>query len=324
MHDDQGTGGSRTRQPRITTMGFATWDRLLKVRRFPSPGEQIIVEEEISAAGGTSTNTAVALSRFGARASLVAAIGDDEEGDSIREVLREAGVDTSWLVVRPGERTDRATIIVSDVPQERTILWHQGAALVRGDRLDITSLFDQDVLVLDMADAGLRRWLLDLPAHTQPRARLLGTMNYLANPDLVDAFTLLLRHDVVVGNIKEVLAITGTWTLSDAETALQRRMRGENLRVAIITSGPVGCRVITEDQRVRIPAFRVPVVDPTGAGDAFAAAVAYGMALRWDWTRVGEFANAAGGLAIRSLGAQTGLPTLAEVEQLIAEGTRTT
>lgn len=305
-------------------MGFATWDRLLKVRRFPNPGQQVIVEDDISAAGGTSTNMAVALARFGARASLVAAIGDDQAGESIQAVLRDAGVDPSWLVIRPGQRTDRATIIVSDVPQDRTILWHQGAALARGDKLDITGLFDQDVLVLDMADAGLRRWLLDLPAHTQPRARLLGTMAYLAHSDLVDAFALLLRHDVVVGNSKEVMTITGTWTLSDAETALQRRMRGENLRVAIITSGPVGCRVITEDQRLRIPAFRVPVVDPTGAGDAFAAAVAYGMALRWDWARVGEFANAAGGLAIRALGAQTGLPTLDDVEHLILEGTRTT
>ncbi len=311
---------SPAKQPRIAAMGFATWDRLLKVRRYPVPGEQVIVEQEVAAAGGTSTNTAVALARFGARAAIVAAVGDDAEGDSIRRVLTAAGVDAGWLVVRPGERTDRATIIVSDEPQDRTIYWHEGAELVRGDRLDIASLFDQDVLVLDMADIHLRRWLLDLPAHTQPRARLLGTLSYLADPDLHDAFDLVLRHDVVVGNEKDVLAVTGTWTLSDAEKAIQSRMRGENLRVAIITSGAAGCRVITEDQRIRLPAFSVPVVDPTGAGDAFVAGVAYGMALRWDWERVGRFANAAGGLAIRALGAQTGLPTLAEVERLLESG----
>lgn len=309
-------------QPRIATMGFATWDRMLKVRRYPAAGDQVVVEREVEAAGGTSTNTAVALARFGARAAIVAAIGDDPEGEAIREVLAAEGVDTAWLVVRSGEMTDRATIIVSDEPQDRTILWHQGAELTRGDRLDVASLFEQEVLVLDMADAGLRRWLLDLPAHTQPRARLLGTMSYLANPNLPDAFDLVLRHDAVVGNEQDMLAVTGTWTLSDAEKAVQSRMRGANLRVAIITSGPGGCRIITEDRRLRLPAFSVPVVDPTGAGDAFAAGVAYGMALRWDWERVGRFANAAGGLAIRALGAQTGLPTLAEVERLLAEGSQ--
>ena len=89
----------------------------------------------------------------------------------------------------------------------------------------------------------------------------------------------------------------------------------------LITSGPGGCRIITEEGRIRLPAYAVSVVDPTGAGDAFVAAVAYGMAFRWEWERLGRFANAAGGLAIRALGAQTGLPTLAEVERLIADGT---
>lgn len=320
MHAETGPMPS-PKQPRIATMGFATWDRFLKVKRYPAPGEQVIVQEEVAAAGGTSTNTAVALARFGARAAIAAAIGDDPEGDSIRRVLTAAGVDTSWLVVHTGGRTDRATIIVSDEPQDRTIYWHEGAELVRGDRLDIAGLFDQDVLVLDMGDVQLRRWLLDLPAHTQPRARLLGTLSYLADPHLPDAFNLVLRHDVVVGNEKDLLTITGTWTLSDAEKAVQSRMRGENLRVAIITSGPAGCRVITEEERIRLPAFVVPVVDPTGAGDAFVAGVAFGMALRWDWERIGRFANAAGGLAIRTLGAQSGLPTLAEVEEVLATGT---
>ncbi|MBA2518322.1 MAG: carbohydrate kinase family protein [Chloroflexia bacterium] len=308
------------KRPRIATIGFATCDRLLKVQRFPSPGVQEVVLEEVTAAGGTSTNTAVAVARFGARAAIAAAIGDDEEGATIRRVLTAAGVDTSWLIARAGGRSNRATIIVSDEPLERTIFWHEGAGLRHGDRLDIAGLFDQDVLVLDVGDAQLRRWLLDLPAHTQPRARLLGTLSYLADPDLPDALDLVLRHDAVVGNEADFLAITGTWTLSDAESAIQSRMRGANLRVAIVTSGPAGCRIVTEDLRLRLPAYVVPVVDPTGAGDAFAAGVAYGMALRWEWDRIGRFANAAGGLAARALGAQTGLPTLAEVERLLATG----
>src|SRR5687768_350286 len=99
---------SEEKMPRIATMGFATWDRLLKVRRFPATGEQVIVEQEVEAAGGTSTNTAVALARFGARAAIVAAIGDDPAGEAIRRVLAAAGIDTAWLIVRAGSRTDRA------------------------------------------------------------------------------------------------------------------------------------------------------------------------------------------------------------------------
>ncbi len=162
----------------------------------------------------------------------------------------------------------------------------------------------------------LRRFLLDLPSHTVPATRLLGPLTYLANPVLPDAFDLALRHDAIVSNEPDVLAVTGTWTLSDATTALQHRMRGATLRAALVTRGARGCLVVTETERVNIPAFHLDVVDPTGAGDAFAAGVAWGMAQRWDWTEVARFANAVGGLACCALGAQASLPSLADVEIL--------
>ena len=77
-----------------------------------------------------------------------------------------------------------------------------------------------------------------------------------------------------------------------------------------------GCRVVTETKSLNVPAFSVEVVDPTGAGDAFVAGVAWGMAQRWPWPEVGRFANAVGALACCSLGAQASLPSLEEVETL--------
>jgi sugar/nucleoside kinase (ribokinase family) len=95
-------------------------------------------------------------------------------------------------------------------------------------------------------------------------------------------------------------------------------MRGENLRAAFVTRGGEGCRVVTETKSLNIPALSVEVVDPTGAGDAFAAGVAWGMAQRWPWPEVGRFANAVGALACCALGAQASLPSLQEVETLLA------
>jgi ribokinase len=95
-------------------------------------------------------------------------------------------------------------------------------------------------------------------------------------------------------------------------------MRGANLRGCIVTRGAAGCRIVAPEGSWQIPAFPVDAVDPTGAGDAFAAGVAYGLARHWDWPSIGRFANAVGGLATRSLGAQSSLPTLTEVESLLA------
>jgi sugar/nucleoside kinase (ribokinase family) len=270
---------SVNRVPKIACIGLSSWDRLIAVLEYPPIGGQADVLEEVSAPGGTTTNTAVALARLGARVAIATAIGDDERGTTLRRSLEEAGVDTGWLTVKAGLKTDLATVIISRQPLERTIYWEQGAQLERGDQLDIAWLFGGDVLVVDVADVPLRRFLVDLPAHTMPTARILGPLTYLANNDLPDAFDLALRHDAIVGNEHDLLDVTGTWTLSDAVTALQSRMRGADLRAALITRGGEGCRVVTETQSLNIPAFSVEVVDPTGAGDAFSAALLLEIAL---------------------------------------------
>jgi len=165
---------------------------------------------------------------------------------------------------------------------------------------------------------SLRRFLLDLPSHTVPTVQILGPLNYLAKRDLSDAFELALQHDAIVSNEPDLLDVTGTWTLGDAVAALQSRMKGQNLRAAFVTRGAEGCRVVTETNRWNLPAFQLDVVDPTGAGDAFAAGVAWGMAQRWSWPEIGRFANAVGGLACCALGAQTSLPTVENVAAILA------
>lgn len=302
-----------TRVPRIAAIGLASWDRFLVIESYPRPGDYRVVHHELESPGGTTTNTAVALSRLGAKVSLGAMIGDDAEGESLREALaQESGIDLTWLAVRTGERTDASTIIVSHDPPDRTILWHRGANLVRRDRLDLMAIFTHDLVLFDVADHELRRWVSDLPAHIAPRTRLLGTLTYLVDqgkPVADDAFEVAMRFDAITGNEREVQALTGTHDLDSATRAVQQAMPGANLRTWIISRGADGCRICTRNDVWDIPAFETIAVDPTGAGDAFAAGIAYGMALRWDWQRTGQLANALGACAIRSLGAQTSLPS---------------
>jgi len=308
------------RPPAIACIGVSDWDRLIAISDYPEAGGFAKVLEEVSAPGGPTTNTAVALSRLGARVALASAVGADERGHLVRQNLEAAGIDTRWITVKPAQITTLATVIVSRNPLDRTIFVETGAQLVRGDQLDVAGLFGGDVLVLDVADVSFRRFLLDLPAHTVPTTRILGPLTYLAHKSLPDAFDLALRHDAIVSNEPDLLEVTGTWTLSDATAALQHRMRGANLRAALVTRGAEGCRVVTETESVNVPAFEVDVVDPTGAGDAFVAGLAWGMAQRWPWPEIGRFANAVGALACCSLGAQASLPTLDEVESLLATG----
>lgn len=303
---------------KVAALGLASWDRLLVIDRHPAPGEQSLVLEETESLGGTTVNTAVALVRLGAEVRLATALGDDPEGDLVRRGLDEAGVDRAWSVVRPGERTDTATVLVSREPPDRTILWRAGTQLRKGDRLDLPAIFAHDIVLLDLTDLPLLRFLTDLPAHVAPRARLLGTANYLADEAIPDRFELALRHDVFVGSEKDIRLVAGAPTTAAALDRFQSAIRGANLRAAVVTAGARGCTVLTEWERWILPAFAVEAVDPTGAGDAFAAGIAWGLAERRPWPETARFASALGALATRALGAQASLPSLVETEAFLA------
>jgi len=243
-------------------------------------------------------------------------IGDDADGSRLRAALAEAGIGLSGLRVRENEPTDASTIIIGGDPPDRTIYWHKGAHIVKGDRIDIAAAFDHDLVVLDVADAPLRRFLTDLPAHTAPRAHLLGTLVYLVESGEPDELQIALRYDTITGKEREIFLLTGDTNLDDATASLQAAMTGANLRAAVVTLGASGCRAITETEIWDIPPFPADIVDTTGAGDAFTAGLAYGLALRWPLTRAARFGNAVGALAIRKLGAQASLPVLDEAMAL--------
>ncbi|MBA3416011.1 MAG: carbohydrate kinase family protein [Chloroflexia bacterium] len=303
---------------RVAAVGLASWDRLLVIDRHPAPGAQSTVLDEIAAPGGTTTNTCVALARLGAAVKVVTAFGDDAEGVQVRRGLEAVGVDPSWSVVRPDERTNQATVLVSREPPERTILWRPGAQVRKGDRLDIPAIFGHDLVLLDLSDLPLLRFLTDLPAHVSPRTRLLGTANYLADPAIPDRFELALRHDVLVGSETDIRVVVGAADTAAVLDLLQAGIAGANLRAAVVTAGVSGCTVVTETERWLVPAFPIATVDPTGAGDAFLAGVAWGMTRFWPWPVTARFAAAMGALGTRALGAQTSLPTLPEIETFLA------
>ena len=307
-----------SRSPRIATVGLASWDTLLAVDSYPPPGSYAIVDRQASLPGGTTTNSAVALARIGAQVSFVGLIGDDLPGETIRETLDREGVNTGWLETRAGQPTDAAIVVVSNNPSDRTIFWPQGARIAKGDLLDIPAIFGHDLVLLDVDDMPLRRFLSDLPAHTLPGTRILGSLTYL-NPMETDRFEVMLRHDAIVGNEREVMLLTEAATLDAAIAKLRAGMIGSNLRAAVISRGAMGGTAFTATERWDLPANQVDVVDTTGAGDAFTAGVAFGMSLRWPWLKTLTLANAIGGLATRALGAQESLPSLQEIAALTGE-----
>jgi sugar/nucleoside kinase (ribokinase family) len=310
---------SQQRRFTLGAFGMLTWDQLIDTGGYPTEGTYHIVRSMTEQSGGTTGNTTAALARLGVDVSISARVGDDPAGRQLIEDLQADGCDTGHVLKNAGEPTDRGVILVSGDQQnrDRTILWVQGARLKHGDQLPIEEFFARDLVLVDLDDPRLRLLILDLPMHVSPRTRILGTMTFLAELRPAQAFELALRHDYLTGHIRELMHATECDTASGAIERFQQEMVLSQVRFAAFTDGPNGCVMVTRDDAFEIPAFSVDVVDPTGAGDAFAAGMAWSVLNRLDLETAGRFSNAMGALATRKHGARAALPSLDEVETFL-------
>lgn len=307
-------------RPLVCVVGCASWDTLLPVDRYPPEGEYCIATGEIELPGGTSTNAAITLARLGLTPRFVGMVGDDWRGERLRAGLEAEGVVCDTLAVRHGQESDRSIIPISP-SGSRTIFWIKGATIDRGDMLDTELIFDHRILYLDLVDLALWRDLLDdydrqNAARDDPPLRV-GQAVYVAGilpPD--EAIALIGRHDVFIGGEWEWKLMTGATTREGLFAHVSGIVQSASLATGVVTLGAEGCAAITRERTFTVPAAPVPVVDTTGAGDAFAGGYIFALDHGWAPERCARFANAVGGLATRAVGSQASLPTLDEAWRL--------
>ena len=304
----------------VAAIGLCSWDRFLVCGHYPGPGEFAIVNHRLEQAGGTTGNSCAALARLGVPTMLASAVGDDPEGGWLIDALRADGCNVEHIVCKPDTPSDTGFIVVSgdDGQRDRTIYWIKGAKPEFGDALPVDEILEHEWVFLDITDVRLRSFFLDLPAHRSPRTKLMGAMSYLVEMPPAQGWQHALRHDVIVGNERELRLLTGADSLDAAIERARADMIASACRVFYISRGSAGSIAIRPNGVQELAAFEVAIVDTTGAGDAFAAGCLWGLLDRADDVTILRRGNALGGLACRALGARTALPTRSEAEALIA------
>jgi sugar/nucleoside kinase (ribokinase family) len=117
--------------------------------------------------------------------------------------------------------------------------------------------------------------------------------------------------DVVHPSGAEARTLTGA--ASDEEAASALAAGG---RIVALKQGAEGSTVFAGSEVVRVPAFAVEEVDPTGAGDCYGGAFLVGLSQGWPLEKTARFANAVGALAVTKQGPMEGAPTLQEAMAL--------
>ena len=291
----------------VVGFGLSSVDHLCVVKRHPRlDSKQQLVTYDVQP-GGQVPTALVALQRWGLRTAYIGAFGDDPGGVRTRNALATAGVDLSATVIRAATPQQVSVILIDDLSGERSVLWQRVEGLVLGaHEVPPEHVVGGRVLLMDA---------VDMPAAISAarQAKDAGVLTVLDTDILPPGIDDLLRlTDVLIVGAEFPARLTGIDNLRGALRAAAKR----GPWFVGVTLGPGGVLAFVRDEFHYVPAFHVPVVDSTGAGDVFHAGSIYGLLQGWSVPDTLRFAAAAAALKCEKLGGRPGIPTLERAKAL--------
>lgn len=295
----------------ILVVGSLNADLVVRVPRFPQPGETLSGEDLHVIPGGKGANQAVAAARLGANVSMLGRVGSDNFGDFLLNNLQANAVD-AHLVQRDAASTGTAIIVVDEKGQNSIVLSPGANGQVTPADVDSASPFHHDLLLLQ----------LEIPSPavlSAARRAKEHKVRVILNPapakELPDA--LIALADFIIPNETELSLLTGL-EVKDTPSAEQaaRVLLQRGAQHVIVTMGSKGALIVDMETSTHINSFPVNVVDTTAAGDAFIggfASVLKSVSL----PEAVRYGCACGALACTKFGAQPSLPTKTVVEQFM-------
>jgi sulfofructose kinase len=296
----------------LVGVGLNATDTVVPLSHYPERGSKV----EFSAAdilpGGQVATTVVACQQWGMQTRYVGSLGDDGAATLHREAFDRAGVETQLITV--SECASRQSLILVDGGGERTVLWR------RDERLDLRP-GDLD-----------REWIVNARAlhvdgyDTATATLAAGWARAAGIPVIADLDELYPGVEELLENIDYLIVSRDFPCRLMDELDLEEALHGMQSRygclVTAATLGDDGVLAWDGKQFHHSPAYRVPVVDTTGAGDIFHAGFIYGLLQGWPLERQLDFACAAAALNCEAVGARGGIQTVETIESLMATGVR--
>jgi ribokinase len=301
--------------PRVLVIGSANVDFTVTVARLPREGETVSEGRLHVGWGGKGANQALAARRLGAEVRFVGCVGEDPYGEEIAGSLAAAGIAVEGLHRAREARTGTALIVV-DAEGRNQIAVAPGAnrALTPAHLEARLGDFEWAQCLLVQLETPLESVLWALGAARRRRVlTILNPAPARALPD--DLFPLV---DCLTPNAGEAALLTGERVEGpEAAGAAARRLLARGVGRVVVTLGADGALAADGSAALHYPAFAVDAVDTTGAGDAFNAGLAVGLAAGGTLDQAIPLANAAAALACTRTGAQDALPDRRQVEAFL-------
>lgn len=294
-----------TRSIDVIGLGIIPLDLLFTVPHYPNPGGKTDATHLIIQGGGPVPNTMVGLSRLGIKTAVIAAIGNDLFGKLSAEDLKCEKVDARHLIIKRQSSAAAAGFIEQQTGR-RTIALYRDIEVKPGD-LTLSKYPTPKIVHLDGRDLAacikLANW-----AH---RVGALVSFDIGSMRNDISPILPLVDHLVVADAF--ALPFTRSETAEEAIAKLALICPG----TIVVTEGLAGSIGLEEGQFCRQKAYKVPVVDTTGAGDAFHAGYLCGLLKEWALPERLRFGAAVAALKCGKPGARTGAPNLTQVRAFL-------
>ncbi len=305
----------------VAILGVFVADLAFRAARQPEIGETIIGSGFKMGPGGKGSNQSVAAARVGAAVTFISKLGRDAFGEIALATWREEGI-TPRVELVDDQPTGAAYIFVNEVSGENAIIVVPGAG---------GSIMAADV---DVAADAIKSAAVFITQLEQPPESALRALRIAKDAGVITIFNpapavpvddaIYPLCDFVTPNESEAALLTGiaVGSVEEARKAGDLFL-SKGVGVALITLGEAGALLHSRNGSTLVPAFKAgPVVETTGAGDAFnggfAAALARGMGAE----DAARFGCAVAGLSVTRKGTAPSMPRLADVEALLAQSSR--
>lgn len=295
----------------ILVVGSLNMDLVVNTERLPKAGETIFGKSFATFPGGKGGNQAVAVGKLGGKVAMAGCVGNDAFGKQLIAGLAENKVDTDGIRV-VDTATGTALITVEETGMNTIVV-------VAGANADC-DIADIDRALARFSVPGILILQHEIPAET---------VEYAIKKAKAKGWTIILNPAPVRSIPEEVLALVDILTPNESEASVLadlavvsietaicagEKLLAKGVKEVVITLGGSGAVWVHKAGHKRIEAYQVKAVDTTAAGDSYTGAMAVALAEGYDMPASLDFAARTAAIAVTRPGAQTAIPTRAEVE----------
>jgi sugar/nucleoside kinase (ribokinase family) len=268
---------------------------------------------------GASANVMIMAARLGLDVAVLGALGDDPPGKFLIEVLRAEGIDTDGVQIVSGTRSPLTLTLIDPEAHQHVFIGNIGDGAPASYGAIQAAKVEQADALYWQGYVLHETQIAPMIAPTLARMRKRNCPIYFdSGPTLrsipAERVQWAVRQSTIVRmTADEVPLAAQGLTGEDA----YRYLLDQGVEAVIVSNGAQGSTLITQEERLHVDGFAVPVTDTVGAGDSFNAAFLYGLLNQYSWEDCLRLGNAAGAAAVQKTGAGRNVPTCEELNAVL-------